>query len=357
MAKAEKIKFALVGCGRISDLHARAYEGSEDAEIFAVCDVNEERVQKRKEEWGATKAYTDYEKLLKDQDVQAVELLLPHNLHKEMVVAAAQAKKHVSVQKPMATSVPEARAMIAAAKENGVLFKVFENFIFYPPFVKARDLIGEGAIGDLITVRMRMITAGLGGWEIPGEAWAWRLDKEKSGGGPVVFDDGYHRFSQAYTIGGEVEKVFAWIDYTNVVVDAPSFILWKYREGQRARYGQYDITFAPNLFVNSDYYASDDRIELVGTEGVIWVNRCHAKMLAEPSLVLYREGETRSFHALRDDLADSFIDSGRHFFTCIKNGGDPILTGEAGLKVQQFAKAAEISSAERREVDPSTVEV
>jgi predicted dehydrogenase len=351
----DKIKFALVGCGRISDLHARAYEQSPDAEIFAVCDANPDRAAQRKDQWGARKAYTDYEKLLKDPDIQAVELLVPHHLHRDMAVAAAQARKHVSVQKPMANTVSEARSMIAAAKENGVLLKVFENFVFYPPYVRARQLVAEGAIGTLITVRMRLTTAGKGGWVVPGEAWTWRFDPKLGGGGPVVFDDGYHKFSQAYDIGGEVEKVYAWIDHTFTVVDAPAFIMWKYREGQRARYGTYDITFCPEMFMNSDYYTSDDRLELVGTEGIIFVNRCTGKLLQEPSLVLYRDGETRCFHALRDDWADSFIDSGRHFFSCIKSGGDPILSGQTGLSVLQFALAPEISAREGREVDPAEI--
>jgi predicted dehydrogenase len=357
MDKTEKIKFALVGCGRISDVHARAYEGSPDAEIFAVCDVDEERARRRKEEWGAVKAYSDYEKLLADPEVEAVELLVPHHLHAEMTIAAAESKKHVSVQKPMATSVAEARSMIAAAEENGVLLKVFENFVFYPPYVKAKELVDAGAIGRLITVRMRMISAGRGGWTVPGESWLWRLDKAKSGGGLIVFDDGYHKFSQAYDIGGEVEKVFAWIDYTDTVVDAPSFVLWKYREGAAARYGQYDMNFAPDLFINSRYYASDDRMELIGSEGIIWVNRCHGNMLQEPSLVLYRDGETRSFEALRDDWGNSFIDSGRDFFRCIKEKKEPKLSGEAGLKVLQFSLAPGISSCEKREVDPSTIDL
>jgi predicted dehydrogenase len=351
----DRIKFALVGCGRISDLHARAYAGSEDAEIFAVCDVNADRARQCKDQWGARKVFTDYEALLNDPDIQAVELLVPHHLHRDMTVAAAQAKKHVSVQKPMANSVSEARKMIAAAKENGVLLKVFENFVFYPPYLKAKQLLADGAIGTLITVRMRMTSAGKGGWTVPGETWAWRIEPEKGGGGLIVFDDGYHKFSQAYDIGGRVEKVYAWIDHTNVIVDAPAFIMWKYREGQRARYGAYDVTFAPDMFVNSDYYTGDDRMELVGTEGIIFVNRATAKMVQEPSLVLYREGETRCFHALRDDWADSFIDSGRHFFTCIRDGGDPILSGETGLKVLQFALAPEISAREQREVDPETI--
>ncbi len=356
MSKIEKIKFALVGCGRISDLHARAYRGCQDAEIFAVCDVNEDRARQKKEEWGAAKVYSDYEKLLRDPEIEAVELLVPHNLHADMTIAAAESKKHVSVQKPMATSVSEARSMIKAAKKSGVLLKVFENFVFYPPYVKAKELVVAGAIGKLITVRMKMISAGRGGWEVPGESWLWRLDEAKSGGGLIVFDDGYHKFSQAYDIGGEVEKVIAWIDHTDTVVDAPSFVLWKYKEGAAARYGQYDMTFARDLYINSRYYAADDRMELVGTEGIIWVNRHHGNMLQEPSVVLYREGETRSFHGLRDDWGESFIDSGRDFFQCIKDNRNPKLSGEVGLKVLQFSLAPEISSREKREVDPSTIE-
>ena len=352
----DKIKFAIVGCGRISDLHARAYSGSDDAEIFAVCDINRDLALKRKEEWGAKKAYTDYEDVLKDDDIEAVELLVPHHLHKAMTVSAAEAKKHASVQKPMATRVSDARAMIDAAQKAGVLLKVFENFVFYPPYVKAKELVLEGAIGDLITVRQRMTNSGRGGWDVPGEAWIWRLDKEMGGGGLVVFDDGYHKFSLAYDIGGEIESVYAWIDFTNVVVDAPAFILMKYGQGARARYGQYDVTFSPDLFIPSDYYAADDRMELIGTEGVIYINQFTGRMLRGPALVLYREGETREFHDLRVDWADSFIDSNRHFFRCIREKKDPVLSGEVGLKVLQISLAPEISAREKREVNPNEIE-
>ncbi len=351
----DKIKFALVGCGRISDLHARAYKGSDDAEIFAVCDVNEELAKQKQVEWGAKKVYTDYDELLKDSEIDAVELLVPHNLHLPMTVSAAQAKKQISVQKPMATNVADSVKMVKAAKDEGVVLKVFENFVFHPPYVKAKELVESGAIGKLITVRMSMTSSGRGGWEVPAEAWVWRVDKIKGGGGLQVFDDGYHKFSQAYDIGGEVEKVFAWIDYTNDIIDSPSFILWKYKEDQRARYGQYDITHAYDMYIRSPYYATDDRIELVGSEGIIFINGCTGDMLSEPPLVLYRDGETRAFHDIVSDWGQSFIDSGRHFFKCLKDGGDPILTGEAGVKVMQFTLAAELSHAEKREVKPEEV--
>lgn len=351
----DKIRAAIVGCGRISNLHAAAYAGCDDAEIFAVCDLNEDTSKQKKEEWGAKKIYTDYEKLLKDPDIDMVELLTPHHLHMPMTVAAAQAKKHISCQKPMATTAADAQKMVDAAKQEGVLLKIFENFVFYPPYVKARELLHEGAIGDLITVRMRMTCSMNGGWDIPESAWKWRMDEVKGGGGTQVFDDGYHKFSLAYDIGGEVEKVYAWIDRTMEVVDAPAFVMWKYKKGARARYGQYDLTFSQNLYIHSDYYAADDRMELVGTEGIIYINRTTANPLEEPPVVLLRDGETRSFHNLRDNWMDSFIDSGRHFFSCIREGKDPILSGEDGLRVLQFTMSAEISNREKREVSPDTV--
>jgi predicted dehydrogenase len=351
----DRIRFAIVGCGQISELHARAYAGSQSAEIFAVCDTDKDRALIRQREWGAKKSYTDFEDVITDSEIQAVELLVPHTLHKEMAVAALRAKKHVSVQKPMSVSIPEAEEMVRVAKEERMLLKVFENFVFYPPYVKAKALVAEGAIGELITVRMRLTTCARGGWSVNEDTWLWHVDKKKSGGGILVFDDGYHKYSQAYDIGGEVQKVFAWIGSYHGVIDSPAFIMWKYKDGQPAQYGAYDITFAPNLYIESDYYAGDDRLELVGTDGIIYVNRCTAKMLQEPPLVLYREGETRAFHSLRDDWADSFIDSGRHFFECIKNGTDPILSGETGLAVQRFAMAPEISEHEHREVDPGTI--
>ena len=350
----DKIKFAIVGCGQISGLHARAYFGSEDAELFAVCDVDKDKAERKKSEWGAKKAYSDFEDVLKDDEISAVEIILPHHLHKEFTVAAASAKKHISVQKPMAMNVSEAKEMIKAAKDAGVLLKVFENFVFYPPYVKAKELLNEGAIGDLVTVRMRMTAAAKGGWDVPTATWQWRMDKGLVGGGMQVFDDGYHKFSQAYDIGGEVEKVYAWIDQT-FVMDCPALIMWKYRDGERARYGTYNIDFCENMYIRSDYYSVDDRIELVGKEGVIFINRATGRMLQEPSVVLYRDGETREYHNLRDDWGNSFVDSSRYFFRCIKEKKDPILSGEVGLKVLQFALAAEMSSAEGREVDPSKI--
>ena len=121
------IRVAIVGCGRISDLHELGYREREDARIVAVCDTNGRRARAKATAWGVESVYTDYGQLLENSDIDLVELLVPHHLHADMTVAACQAGKHVSVQKPMARTVVEAERMINAAAHADVILRVFEN--------------------------------------------------------------------------------------------------------------------------------------------------------------------------------------------------------------------------------------
>ena len=109
------IRVAIVGCGRISDLHQMGYRGRDDAKIIAVCDTNKAHAKKKAREWGVEKVYSDYKQVLEDKDIDVVELLTPHHLHCPMTIQAAEAGKHISVQKPMALSAAEADMMISAA--------------------------------------------------------------------------------------------------------------------------------------------------------------------------------------------------------------------------------------------------
>ena len=101
------IRVAFVGCGRISDLHQMGYRGRDDAKIVAVCDVNKAEAKKKAKEWGVDKVYSDYQQVLEDKEIDAVELITPHHLHCPMTIQAAEAGKHISVQKPMALCADE----------------------------------------------------------------------------------------------------------------------------------------------------------------------------------------------------------------------------------------------------------
>jgi predicted dehydrogenase len=357
------IRVAIVGCGRISDLHELGYRGRKDAHIAAVCDTNGRRARAKAKEWGVELVYNDFQDLLANPEIDLVELLVPHHLHADMTVAACQAGKNVSVQKPMARTVTEANRMINAAEHAGVTLRVYENFVFYPPHVRAKQMIDAGEIGEPQMLRMHVSTGESDTeWKVPLTSWLWRINEEKCGGGPLIFDHGYHLFSLAYHLMGEVERVYAWMDRSPVggiiprqiaEVDAPATIMFQFKSPRR--YGVLDFCHTPNMVMDSIYYADDDRLEVIGDEGIIFVNRCTARTVDLPPLMLFRDGKTTEVPVERFEWHDSFIDCTRHLIDVLRDGGDPMLDGPTGRAVMQFALAAHISAREGREVHPNTV--
>lgn len=345
----EQLRVGLIGCGRISDLHALGYQGLGTARIVAVCDSSRKQAREKARTWDVERVYTDYRKLLDDPNVDMVEVIVPHHLHAEITIAAAQAGKHVSVQKPMALNVTEANAMIEATQKAGVKLRVYENFVFYPPYRKAMELIQAGQIGEPQMIRIHL---GAGSqeaaWKVPLRTWLWRFREEKCGGGPLVFDDGYHKFSIACWFMGSVKQVQAWIDYTSVAplhrVDGPAVMMWQHTAPRR--YGVMDVTYSSKLRIESDYYSADERVEITGSKGIIWINRCTARTVDHPAVELFCQGQTTAYDDMPTGWESSFIACTRHFVEAIINDSEPMLNGEQGKAVLQFTLAA-LRSAER----------
>ncbi len=356
-----RYRVAIVGCGRISDLHHLGYRDFEDAEIAAVCDKNAANARKKAKDWGVSKVYTDFDQVLKDKDIDIVELLTPHHLHCPMTVKACQAGKHVSVQKPMALSATEADQMIDAANKAGVVLRVYENFVYYAPAVKARQMIDAGEIGEVRAVRIHVSTGNAkNDFKVPLSAWAWRFNEKQCGGGPLVFDHGYHMFSIGHYLGGPVEKVYAWIDRTpvaeagNIVqIDAPATVMYQFKR-QRS-YGTLDIEYTPKMKMDSLYYADDDRVEVIGDTGIIFINRYTARTVDLPELMLFKDAKTTSIPVEGVEWHDSFINATRDMIQSLKAGRQPRLDGASGKAVLQFALAALQSSETGREVRPDDV--
>ncbi|MDD3831763.1 MAG: Gfo/Idh/MocA family oxidoreductase [Clostridia bacterium] len=365
-----KAKFVLVGCGRIATVHVAGYKDREDAELYGVYDKKKSVAVAFANKHGINKVYDSYEELLDDKDVVGIELLVPHNLHAEMAITALKAKKHVAVQKPMAMNIEECDRMIAAAKENGVILKVSENFVHYPPYIKLKELIRNGEIGKVQGIRYKMNNSALNsintpgvklrargvdsakelpqtGWRVDPLSWVWRLNDTLSGGGPLIFDDGYHKFSLFYDLFGAVEKVNAWIDETTVVggitQDCPAVVMWKYAD--KKLYGVWDITSSSEMYIESKYYTCDERMEITGSRGVLWLTRCTATLLPEVApVIMYRDGKVTEFWVEANDWQDSFINSTHNFIDAVLHGAEPILSGECGREVLRFALAAIESS-------------
>ena len=344
----------IIGCGRIASLHVLGYLDHPHAELTALCDRDAALLRQRQADWGAKKAYTETAQLLSDPDVNAVEILLPHHLHRDVAIAALRAGKHVSLQKPPTLTLRELDEIHDAALVAGRRLRVFENFMHYPPHVKARELVREGAIGEPISVRIKTAAGRFDdSWQVPASSQAWRTNPETCGGGPTCFDHGYHCYNMGrFFIDEPVERVHAWIHVNrfgpDTLYDGPALITWRY-DGV-PKFGSWEVIASVGMRVRSKYYASDDRLEIHGTEGIIWVNRCTGFLLDEPPLVLYRNGETRAWHDLPSDWAESFRLGTHDFIDALLEGRQPAQDVHDAASTLRFAIAAHVSACEAREV-------
>ncbi len=348
------LKVGFIGTGRIAELHAAEYLRDTRARLVAVCDSDASIAHAQGARWGVAgeRIYTDYRAMLDCADIDLVEILLPHHLHAPVTLAALGAGKHVSVQKPMALNLAEADAIIAAARAAQRVLRVFENVIFYPPVQRAKALIDAGAIGDVQSIRIK---ANKGdprtAWPVPVSARAWRQDEARSGGGPLTFDDGHHKFALAWYFMGMAEEVHAWIGRTEVepgfALDCPAQISWRFSNG---RYGNLEVVYSPELKVLTDQYAQHDPVEITGSKGVIQITRCHGRIADQAPVILYADGEMREFSDMDASWAASFHGATRHHIEALLDGGTPVLTGEQGRDILRFCLAAQRSAYEGRAI-------
>jgi predicted dehydrogenase len=348
-----KLRIGFVGLGRVFDLNLRGYLDHPEAEVAAICESDPALLARRAAEHPSAHATRDFEQLL-HLDLELIEILTPHPLHEAMTTAAL-ACAHVSVQKPMAMTLAECDGMIAAAEQSGKRLKVFENFLFYPPLVRARELLREGAIGKPLHFRMKVVMADRAqAWHVPEAASRWRHALAADGrGGPMVFDHGHHMMAVALWLFGDVRDGFACIERTRTpagVYDAPATLFWRHNEPPV--HGMWDVSLALKMTLRTDYYTDAERFEIQGEEGILTVTRCSDKMLDEPALTLYRGGELRAFHNLDTDWANSFPRSTKHFLDVLA-GREPqaILTAREGRRVIALYDLFQRSNAERRAVD------
>jgi predicted dehydrogenase/putative sterol carrier protein len=343
-----RLNVGIIGCGLIANLHARAYEDEERARLYAVCDVDPECATARKEEWGAEKAFSDHRELLADPEVDAVEILTPHKLHEQMVVEALDAGKHVALQKPMTVSLESADRMVAHARRSDRVFKVTDNYVFYPPIALARRLIENGDIGDPQFIRMKMINSPRGGWEMPVASYDWRFDEISEGRFTNAFDHGHHEWATAWYLMGEVERVTAWIDSTDGVLDSPLALMWKYKDAKK--YGVCDFVYAEELHIPSKYYPNDEWFEITGSRGVIFIHRCTGDIHGGPSVSLFGNDGWIHYDDVKSDWLEGFKGALGNFVDAVSGEAKPLLTGDEGREILKMSFAIYSAARKRREV-------
>ena len=150
----ETLRLGVIGAGDFSNHHLSGIASVANAEAVAICDVDLNRAKTQAEKYhiSADSVYTDYRDLLAREDIDAVTLPLPDQVHKEITIAALRAGKHVLCEKPMSLNLDECKEMIRVAKECGKELMVGQIGRYTPSFLAAKQLLDEGAIGELFMV-------------------------------------------------------------------------------------------------------------------------------------------------------------------------------------------------------------
>jgi len=203
------IKVGIIGCGKIAQVrHIPEYAMNPDAEVYGFYDINVQRAQELAAEHNG-KAYATYEEMLQDPAIEAVSVCAANHVHAEISIAALKAGKHVLCEKPMAVTLAECEAMVAAAKESGKYLMIGQNQRLAKAHMKAKELVQSGAIGDVLTFRTIFGHGGPETWSIDAGKNVWFFDKTKAAMGAMA-DLGIHKTDLIqYILGQKVVETKA----------------------------------------------------------------------------------------------------------------------------------------------------
>jgi predicted dehydrogenase len=211
----KKIGLGIIGLGYIGNIHCRSSQRLESAELTAVADVSKRALKKAKE-MGAKKTYTDYEELLKDPDVDAVIIGLPTHLHLDSAKRAAEAKKHIFLEKPMARTVSEAKEIISQTNRNGVKLMMGYHLRFNDSFRSLKEQINSGVLGDVESAFATFVSSGpffhRNEDNAPVPVPEWWFNRQFTGGG-VLMDMGCHMINLLRFFFGEVVAIRSHLGY------------------------------------------------------------------------------------------------------------------------------------------------
>ena len=331
----DEVRWGIIGSGDVAE-----YKGGpalyhvDGSKLIAVMSRREEKAKNFAERHGAARHYTSAEALLEDDEVNAVYVATPPDVHAEHVAMAAERGKHVLCEKPMAQTVAECEAMIDVCRAHGVQLMIAYYRRFFPVVVKMKALLDEHRIGELVRAR-----AELAGFYTPradGER-AWLTDAGRAGGG-FMTDAGTHRLDLLAHFLGEVQEVSAFTDTQtfDFDVDDASSVIMRFEGGVHA-------TAAFNWNIGSPI----DEFELCGTGG-----RVLSRNLGRGDLEVLVEGETTETFELPAP-AITHLGLVEHFVACLQSGTPNALPGEAGMQATRMTEAAYRSSREGRVVRPT----
>lgn len=255
---ADKVTLCLVGCGNIARAHWRGIRyHAPKIDVTAVVDANVESAQAMAERTG-TQAFSSLGQALAEGSFDAVDIMLPHDLHEQAATEAFAAGKHVVLEKPMAHTLESAERILAlAAKADGV-FMIAEQAQYWPDVAKAKQLIDDGAVGEVLAARACFYDPLTHDPQAPKP---WRFDLARAGGG-IVIDGGAHWIRPLRMMLGEIDEAIGVVGSHVPGMEGESWAqaLFRFRSGVTATFNM--------LLYDSPVGATHD-FRITGTAGEI----------------------------------------------------------------------------------------
>src|SRR5260221_6194343 len=245
------VRIGLLGSGFVSNFYLLGLQNVPGWIIPVVASPHLEHAQQFAKKWNIAEATNDVHGVIGRSDLDLIVLGVPNHVHKDLAIRCAQAGKHVVCTKPLARNREEARVMLQAVREAGVLHGYAETEVFSPSVMKAKTYIEQGGIGKVLTVRSREAHGG------PHGDWFW--NKELSGGGALL-DMGCHTIEAArYFLGKDnpVVEVMAWTDrlvhHQRTDAEDNAVVLMRFQGGQMAQ-AELSWTAAGGLDLRNEVY-------------------------------------------------------------------------------------------------------
>jgi predicted dehydrogenase len=333
---ARKLGFGVVGVGIMGQMRLRTLKNLENVHVVGIADINPQRAEEVAKKFGINKWFANYEDLLKEPELEAVVVATPDFAHRDIVISAAEAGKHIHCEKPLATTLSDADKMIYAARRHNVKLMVNFTARFNPICAAIKRVVESGEIGkpvqgfdridDTIYVPTQMLS------------WAGKTS-------PAFFLTVHSADRQRWILGSEAEEVYATsrkLVLKEKNIDTEDFLqaIIRFRNGASV------IVETSWILPNTYPTISENLIKVVGTKGAVyWLTN-------QPYVICYTEkgsisGAEMIFRVLGGQPPEEGM---KHFVECIIQDKTPVVTGEDGRAATEIALAILQSAYEKRVV-------
>jgi len=330
------VKVGIIGCGKITERASvpNLLNYKKKCKIVCLCDSVKEQAQGIAEKFDLNDVdiVSDYRKLLKRKDIDAVFVNIPNSLHEAVAVDAAKAGKHILVEKPMAVSANAARKMVTASKKAKKILMIEQTQRFDPLHQAAKKFLDTGALGKLHMIKGKLGHASPKYWM--GGNPKWFNNRKYSGGGAII-DVGIHILDLLRWLSGkEVAEVCANVGTIEkrFNVDDNGSVLLRFKDGA---FGQFDASWTCRPYeVSTWFYGEKGCLRtFMGAEKVIVAHLATAGKSQDPNCL-------RKNVYPKVKAGSGWGNAVHHFIDCILQGKKPFTSGEEGVKSLSVVLAA-----------------